>query len=164
MERKRDRDCLANKRNALLQPHKNIAPFLNGLRGSILYYPTAEYRWLSLTTSQPISQIDIQVYWKSKIDYRMSANVFQDMPLSNAQIQQDYALQAIKNVNDAVVAGAPQGPSPDNGGDNPPGALADLKRRNAPFSYNNTIGYVLIIVTCLLDIATLDFLVSAERR
>ena len=51
------------------------------------------------------------------------------MPLSDAQIQQDYALQAIKNVNDAVVAGAPQGPSPDNAGDNPPGALADLKRR-----------------------------------
>ena len=59
----------------------------------------------------------------------MSANVFQD----NAQIQQDYALQAIKNVNDASVArldaveaGLPVGP---DAGDNPPGALANLNRR-----------------------------------
>ena len=63
----------------------------------------------------------------------MSANVFQDMPLSDAQIQQDYSLQAIKNVNDASVAqfapleaGLPVGPSQ---GDNPPNALADLKKR-----------------------------------
>lgn len=35
-------------------------------RGSLLYVPNAELRWISLTTSQPISQIDIQVYWKSK--------------------------------------------------------------------------------------------------
>jgi len=63
------------------------------------------------------------------------------MPLSNAQIQQDYALQKIKVVNDAVVNGSfLQGP---DAGDNPPGAIGDLNRRNAPFSCNNTIGYVL---------------------
>ena len=36
-------------------------------RGSLLYVPSAEYRWISLTTSRPISQFDIQVYWRSKI-------------------------------------------------------------------------------------------------
>ena len=36
-------------------------------RGSLLYVPSAEYRWISLTTSQPINQVDIQVYWKLKI-------------------------------------------------------------------------------------------------
>ena len=57
----------------------------------------------------------------------MSQNLFQDIPLSDAQVQQDYALQKIKVVNDAVVGGAPfQGP---DAGDNPPGALADLNRR-----------------------------------
>ena len=63
----------------------------------------------------------------------MSVNVFQDMPLSDAQIQQDYSLQAIKNVNDASVArfvpleaGLPVGPS---AGDNAPAQLADLNRR-----------------------------------
>ena len=56
----------------------------------------------------------------------MSQNLFQDMPLSNAQIQQDYALQKIKVVNDAVVAGALQGP---DAGNNPPGAIGDLNRR-----------------------------------
>ena len=56
----------------------------------------------------------------------MSQNLFQDMPLSDAQIQQDYALQKIKVVNDAVVASLPQGP---DAGDNPPGAIADLNRR-----------------------------------
>ena len=59
----------------------------------------------------------------------MSQNLFQDMPLSNIQIQQDYALQKIKVVNDAVVASLPQGPDAGNGGDNPPGAIADLNRR-----------------------------------
>ena len=43
----------------------------------------------------------------------------------DAQIQQDYALQKIKVVNDAVVASLPQGP---DAGDNPPGAIA-LNRR-----------------------------------
>ena len=63
----------------------------------------------------------------------MSENVFQEMPLSDAQIQQDYSLQAIKNVNDASVArftpleaGLPVGP---DAGDNPPANLADLNRR-----------------------------------
>ena len=57
----------------------------------------------------------------------MSQDLFQDIPLSNAQVQQDYALQKIKVVNDAVVGGAPfQAPE---AGDNPPGALADLNRR-----------------------------------
>ena len=58
----------------LSRPGNNFANIMTDLvtddqsyRGSILYYPTAEYRWISLTTSQPISQIDIQVYWKSKI-------------------------------------------------------------------------------------------------
>ena len=35
-------------------------------RGSLLYAPSV-YRWVSLTTSQPISQIDIQVFLKTKI-------------------------------------------------------------------------------------------------
>ena len=57
----------------------------------------------------------------------MSQNLFQDMPLSDAQIQQDYALQKIKVVNDAVVNGSfLQGP---DAGDNPPGAIGDLNRR-----------------------------------
>ena len=57
----------------------------------------------------------------------MSQNLFQDMPLSDAQLQQDYTLQKIKVVNDAVVNGSfLQGPS---AGDNPPGALANLNRR-----------------------------------
>ena len=60
----------------------------------------------------------------------MSQNLFQDIPLSNAQLQQDYALQKIKVVNDAVVGGAfLDGPSAENGGSNPPGALNDLNRR-----------------------------------
>ena len=63
----------------------------------------------------------------------MSDNVFQDMPLSDAQLRQDYSLQAIKNVNDASVVrfapledGLPIGP---DAGDNAPGNLADLNRR-----------------------------------
>ena len=44
------------------------------------------------------------------------------MPLSDAQIRQDYALQAIKNVNDAVVASLPQGLT---AGTNIPAQLAD---------------------------------------
>ena len=63
----------------------------------------------------------------------MSDTVFQDIPLSDVQLQQDYALQAIKNVNDASVArfapleaGLPIGPDV---GDNPPALLADLNRR-----------------------------------
>ena len=62
----------------------------------------------------------------------MSANVFQDMPLSDAQIQQDYSLQAIKNVNDASVARftpLEDGPVGPDVGDNPPANLADLNRR-----------------------------------
>ena len=60
----------------------------------------------------------------------MSENLFQDMPLSDAQIQQDYALQKIKVVNDAVVNGSfLQGPDAGNGGDNPPANLASLNRR-----------------------------------
>ena len=58
----------------LSRPGNNFANIITDLttdeqsyRGSILYFPTAEYRWISLTTSQPISQVDIQVYWKSKI-------------------------------------------------------------------------------------------------
>ena len=57
----------------------------------------------------------------------MSDTVFQDIPLSDVQLQQDYALQAFKNVNDASVArfapleaGLPIGP---------PALLADLNRR-----------------------------------
>ena len=58
----------------LERPGNNFANIITDLttdeqsyHGSILYFPTAEYRWISLTTSQAISQIDIQVYWKSKI-------------------------------------------------------------------------------------------------
>ena len=75
----------------------------------------------------------------------MSANVFQDMPLSDAQIQQDYSLQAIKNVNDASVArfapleaGLPVGP---DAGDNPPANLADLNRR-FPINIGGTDYYI----------------------
>ena len=57
----------------------------------------------------------------------MSQNLFQDIPLSDANIRQDYALQKIKVVNNAVVAGAPFG-SP-AAGDNAPANLADLNRR-----------------------------------
>ena len=57
----------------------------------------------------------------------MSQNLFQDIPLSDAQLRQDYALLKIKVVNDAVVGGAPfQGP---DGGDNAPANLYDLNRR-----------------------------------
>ena len=52
----------------------------------------------------------------------MSQNLFQDMPLSDAQLQQDYTLQKIKVVNGSFL----QGP---DAGDNPPGALANLNRR-----------------------------------
>ena len=62
--------------NNLIQldrPGNNFANIITDLitdeqsyRGSLLYIPSAEYRWISLTTSQPISQIDIQVYWKAK--------------------------------------------------------------------------------------------------
>ena len=57
----------------------------------------------------------------------MSENLFQDMPLSDAQLQQDYTLQKIKVVNGAVVGGAPfQGP---DGGDNAPANIGALNRR-----------------------------------
>lgn len=36
-------------------------------RPDIIYTPTGEYRWISLTTSQPISQFTLEVYWKSKV-------------------------------------------------------------------------------------------------
>ena len=58
----------------LERPGNNFANIITDLitdeqsyRGSLLYVPSAEYRWISLTTSQPINQVDIQVYWKSKI-------------------------------------------------------------------------------------------------
>lgn len=63
----------------------------------------------------------------------MSDTVFLDMPLSDAQIRQDYALQAVKNVNDASIArfepleaGLPVGP---DAGNNAPNAIGDLNRR-----------------------------------
>ena len=60
----------------------------------------------------------------------MSQNLFKDIPLSDAQVQQDYTLQKIKVVNDAIVGGAfLDGPSADNGGSNPPANLNDLNRR-----------------------------------
>ena len=63
----------------------------------------------------------------------MSTNVFLDVPLSDAQLRQDYSLQAVKNVNDAadarltlVESKIPVGP---DGGDHPPAAIGDLTRR-----------------------------------
>ena len=35
-------------------------------RGSLLYFPTAQYRYISLLTDQPISQVDLQVYYGLK--------------------------------------------------------------------------------------------------
>ena len=35
-------------------------------RGSLLYFPTAQYRYISLLTDQPISQVDLQVYYRLK--------------------------------------------------------------------------------------------------
>ena len=78
----------------------------------------------------------------------MSQNLFQDTPLSNAQVQQDYALQKIKVVNDAVVAGAPfQGP---DAGDNPPGALADLNRRLIQLMWVEIITTFMVLMFLLL--------------
>jgi hypothetical protein len=35
-------------------------------RPSILYNPSGQYRFISLTGNKPLNQIDINVYWKSK--------------------------------------------------------------------------------------------------
>ena len=34
---------------------------------SLLYVPTAEYRWVALESNLPLTQFDISVYWKSKL-------------------------------------------------------------------------------------------------
>ncbi len=34
---------------------------------SILYYPTAQFRYISLYNPSPITQIDLQVYWRDKL-------------------------------------------------------------------------------------------------
>jgi Sputnik minor capsid protein V18/19 len=36
-------------------------------RPELLYLPSGSYRWVSLLTNQPLSHVDIQVYWKSKV-------------------------------------------------------------------------------------------------
>ena len=58
----------------LRRPNNNFANIITDLstdeqsyRGNVLYIPSAEYRWISLTTNQPINQIDIQVFWKSRL-------------------------------------------------------------------------------------------------
>ena len=65
---------LNNNLIQLARPSNNFNTLITDLvtdeqsyRGSLLFIPSAEYRWISLTTSRPINQIDIQVYWRSKI-------------------------------------------------------------------------------------------------
>ena len=56
----------------------------------------------------------------------MSSTVFKDENLSDQQIQQNYALKQVKNINDAILSGNvslnPTGPNAANGGNNPPAA------------------------------------------
>jgi len=58
---------LARPSNAFNTLISDLVSDEQSYRGSLLYIPSAEYRWISLTTSRPINQIDIQVYWRSKI-------------------------------------------------------------------------------------------------
>ena len=65
---------LDNQLIQLSRPTNNFANIITDLVTDkqsycslLLYYPTAEYRKLTLNSTQPINQVDIQVFWKNKI-------------------------------------------------------------------------------------------------
>ena len=65
---------LDNQLIQLSRPTNNFANIITDLVTDeqsycslLLYYPTAEYRMLTLNSTQPINQVDIQVFWKNKI-------------------------------------------------------------------------------------------------
>lgn len=40
-------------------------------RGDLIYYPSAEYRMISLVGASPITQVDLHVYWRNKRNGRL---------------------------------------------------------------------------------------------
>jgi hypothetical protein len=62
----------------------NFAPIITDIqslgitnyRPTLLYAPTAEYRMVSLTGNRPLTNVDIEVYWRDKLGNIHNLNLF----------------------------------------------------------------------------------------